>query len=269
MNSFSAIITDEGHKIQATSFQNIYGLATEVSYRLACTGTLHDTKCHLLAMEALTGPVHKIATAKDLIAAKQLVPMKVTAISIQYPDDICQPMSKVDYETEIGWLITNPKRNGFIAKLAASCVGTTLVFFRFVDHGKDLYDRIQKRVGENRDVFFISGDVDGEDREIIRKASNKSDAIIVCSMGTMSAGVNVPSVENIIIGSPIKSKITYLQSIGRGLRLKEGKTHCSLYDIGDDLSWKRTVNTTYRHFGERLQMLVQEGHKFKRVTVEF
>jgi len=93
--------------------------------------------------------------------------------------------------------------------------------------------------------------------------------MIICSMGTMSAGVNIPAVENIVNGHPVKSKITFLQSIGRGLRLKEGKTHCNLFDIGDSLAYKTKVNTTFKHFGERLNLLISEGHTFKRVTVQF
>ena len=269
LNQFSCIFTDEGHKIQAESFKTIYGNATEVPYRLACTGTLHDAKCHILAMESLTGPVHKIAVAQDLIANKQLVPLNVSAITIQYPVEVCKPMSKVDYDTEIGWLITNPRRNNFIAKLATTCKGTTLVFFRFEDHGKVLYDKIKELVGDSRKVFFISGKVSREERETIRKAANDGDAMIICSMGTMSAGVNIPAVENIVNGHPVKSKITFLQSIGRGLRLKEGKTHCNLFDIGDSLAYKTKVNTTFKHFGERLNLLISEGHTFKRVTVQF
>ena len=32
----------------------------------------------------------------------------------------------------------------------------------------------------------------------------------------------------------MKSKISFLQSIGRGIRLKSGKTHCNLFTIGDE-----------------------------------
>ena len=47
--------------------------------------------------------------------------------------------------------------------------------------------------------------------------------------------MNIPSIENIILASPIKSKILNLQSIGRGLRLNKNKTTCNLFDIADDL----------------------------------
>lgn len=269
LNSFTAIITDEGHKITADSFKKIYDKATKVPYRLACTGTVHDTKCNLLQMESITGPVFELATAKDLIAAKQLVPLKIKGISLNYPLDICKQFKKIEYEDEIKWITTNPKRNKFIKNLVINCKGTTLVLFRFIEHGKLLYNSIKESVGDTRKVYYIDGSVGKDDREEFRISANSEDAILVFSYATSSTGVNLPAIENVIVAHPIKSRITYLQSIGRGLRLKEGKEHCNLFDIGDNLSWKSKVNTTYSHFGERLTTLTREGYEFTIVNVEF
>ena len=87
--------------------------------------------------------------------------------------------------------------------------------------------------------------------------------------GVFSTGINLPAIENIIISHPVKSKLTYLQAIGRGLRLKEGKTHCNLYDIGDNIAYKSHVNHTFKHFGERLKLLTAEGYDFDVVNLPF
>jgi superfamily II DNA or RNA helicase len=269
LNSFKGIISDEGHKIQAASFKAIYGKATEVPFRLACTGTLHDMKVNVLEMIALTGPVHDISSAKSLIEAGQLVPMKIKAVILNYPDEIKKAFTKVEYADEIGWITTNEKRNNFIRNLAARCKGTTLILFRFQEHGQTLYDKIKEAVGDLREVHLIDGNVSKDDREEIRLSSNNTDAIVIASYGTTSAGVNLPAIENIIIAHPVKSKITLLQSIGRGLRLKAGKTHCNLYDIGDNISWKSHVNHTFKHFGERLKLMTAEGYVFDIVNMDF
>jgi superfamily II DNA or RNA helicase len=269
-NDFGCIFSDEGHSITAKSFQDIYGKATEVPFRLACTGTLHDLKCNILQMQGLTGPVTSIAETKDLIDAGQLVPMKVKSISLNYPKDVCKLFKKVEYDDEIHWLSANSKRNTFIKNLAVRCSGTTLVFFRFIEHGKELYKIISEAVGDTRKVFLIDGGVSREDREAIRLLANTLDAIVICSFGTMKAGVNLPAIENIIIGHPIKGGITFLQSLGRGLRLKKGKTHCNLFDIGDNLApSKSKINHTYKHFGSRIEALTREGYEFTLVNVEF
>lgn len=269
LNSFGLIMADEGHKIQAKSFQDIYGKATQVPFRLTCTGTMHDTKCNVLTMIGLTGPVHEIATAKDLIALGQLTPLKIKSVIINYPLDICKAFKKVEYEDEIKWLINNSKRNNFIKNLALKCVGTTLIFFRFREQGKILYDLIKEAAGPDMQVFLMDGLVDKDEREIIRKISNLSATIIVASYGTMSTGINVPGVENMVIAHPIKGKITFLQSIGRGLRLKDGKLFCNLFDIGDNMTYKSKPNTTFNHFGDRMVLLTKEGYQFNIVNINF
>ena len=269
LNDFGAIISDEGHKIQAKSFQDIYGAAIEVPFRLTCTGTLSDTKCDILVMQGLTGAIHIIAEAKDLIEAGQLAPMKIKAVTLNYSKDVRKLFKKIVYEDEIKWITTNPKRNNFIKKLSVSCKGTTLVLFRFVEQGKILYDLVKSTVGDTREVHLIDGSVDKDQREFIRVSSNSNDAIIIGSFGTVSTGINLPSIENIIFGHPLKSKLTFLQAIGRGLRLKTGKTHCNLFVIGDSLGSKTKANTTYNHFGDVLKLLISEGYEFDQVSLDF
>jgi len=101
-----------------------------------------------------------------------------------------------------------------------------------------------------------------------RIMEGKDDAIIIASFGTFSTGINIPSIENVIFASPSKSKIRNLQSIGRGLRLKDGKTHCNLYDIADDLSWKSWKNHTLHHFAERVKTYSEEKFTYKIVEVK-
>lgn len=83
-----------------------------------------------------------------------------------------------------------------------------------------------------------------------------------------STGVSIPSIENVIFASPYKSKIKVLQSIGRGLRLNEGKSHCKLFDIADDISYKKSKNTTLQHAIERYKLYNQEQFKTKIIEVD-
>ena len=268
-NAFGAIVCDEGHKINAKTIADIYEKATEVKYKLACTGTVHDMKCNVLVMQGLTGPVYDIASTKKLIENKQLVPLEIKALVLDYDETVCKAISKSEYDDEIKFIASNSRRNNLIANLALSCKGTTLVLYRFVDiQGKPLYNKISDKSG-SRPVHFINGDVKGDIREEMRMSSNETDSIIVASYGVFAAGVNLPAIENIIFAHPFKSKITGLQSIGRGLRLKEGKTKCTLYDIADNMAHKKTINNTYRHFGDRLKMYTVAGFTFNITHMKF
>jgi superfamily II DNA or RNA helicase len=271
-NSFDCIFGDEGHKIQSATISNIYNLATDVEMKLACTGTLHDTKCHILAMQALTGKVHDIATTKTLIDRGVLSELKIKGIALTWNQEISKALTakNVQYEDEINFIVTNEKRNKFITNLALQTPGVTLVVFRLRSQGEKLYEMIKSK-SVSRDVHYVAGDVDGTDREDIRQSVfvNKSDDILVVSYGTYSTGVNLPNIENIILAHPMKSKITILQTVGRGLRLHEGKTNCTLYDIADNMTYKSRVNTTFQHYGERIKMYLREGFKMTMKNVDF
>jgi superfamily II DNA or RNA helicase len=169
------------------------------------------------------------------------------------------------YKDEIDWLVRHPKRNAFIKNLALSLEGNTLLLFQFVEkHGKVLYDALNHR--EN--VYFVSGNVDGDEREEIRKiVETQQNAIIVASYGTFSTGVNIKNLHNIIFSSPSKSRVRNLQSIGRGLRKSDTKSRAVLYDIADDLTWKSRKNHTLNHFTERIKMYGEEKFDYKIYTV--
>ena len=144
------------------------------------------------------------------------------------------------------------KRNKYIRNLATALNGNTLILFQLVEkHGKDLYELIRNKATD-REVFFVYGGVDTEQREKVREITEKSDnAIIVASYGTFSTGINIRNLHNIIFASPSKSRIRNLQSIGRGLRIGDSKDIATLYDISDDLTYKEKKNFTLTHFQER------------------
>jgi superfamily II DNA or RNA helicase len=139
--------------------------------------------------------------------------------------------------------------------------------FNFVEHGKLLFNAI-KELNPNRSVFFVYGLVEGEEREAVRKfAEENTDVIIVASYKTFSTGVNIPSLQNVVFGSPSKSRIRVLQSIGRALRLSANKNNARLYDVADDISWKSYKNHSSRHFSERIQMYNQEKFDYSIYTI--
>jgi superfamily II DNA or RNA helicase len=110
----------------------------------------------------------------------------------------------------------------------------------------------------------VHGDTDTNDREEIRRIMEiENDAIIVASFGTFSTGINIRNLHNIIFAMPTKSSIRTLQSIGRGLRQAEGKEIAILYDIADDMRYKKRMNYTLKHFIERTKIYMEEQFPFK------
>ena len=127
---------------------------------------------------------------------------------------------------------------------------------------KDMIDTV--RVAEKAIGKIHYGGVKGEVRDQIRSIVEKEDnALIVASYGTFSTGVNIKRIDNIVFAAPSKSKIRVLQSIGRGLRLAEDKNSIRLYDVVDDLRYKKWNNFVLRHYTERLKIYNDEQFDYK------
>ena len=261
---FDVIIGDEAHLFKAKSLASIMENLENSKYRFGFTGTLDGTKTHKLVLEGLFGTVRKVTTTKELMTQGHVADFTIKCLLLKHGDSICQAAKNFTYPQEIEYLVLNESRNKFISNLALSLEGNTLVLYQFVDkHGVILYDIINKASTGQR-VFFVSGNVDGEAREEIRKIVEKeTNAIIVASYGTFSTGINIKNLHNIIFASPSKSRVRNLQSIGRGLRISETKTSATLFDIADDLRHKKHENFTLKHFAERIKIYSEEKFDFR------
>ena len=188
---------------------------------------------------------------------------------MKYPDAVCQALKDANYQKEIEFLILNESRNNFISNLALSLEGNTLILYQYVDkHGRILHDMINRK-SNGRKVFFVYGKTDGDTREDIRHIVEKEkDAIIIASFGTFSTGINIRNLHNIIFASPSKSRVRNLQSIGRGLRKSDTKDSATLFDIADDLRYKKRENYTLKHFAVRIKTYSEEKFIFKLYKIE-
>jgi len=266
---FDVIVGDEAHQFKATSLIGIMEKMQHVKYRIGTTGTIDNKKLNQLTLEGLFGPVHRVTTTKELMDSGKVVNIDINCLLLNYKDEVKKACKENDYQKEMQFLIANEARNKFIRNLAINCKGNTLVLFQFVEkHGAILYDMIRTKAPD-KNVYFIHGGVNTLDREDVRKNTElDSNTIIVASYATFSTGINIPSIENIIFASPTKSKIRNLQSIGRGLRLKDGKTHLKLYDIADNLQHRSRKNHTLNHFIERVKIYSEEKFDYKLHEVQ-
>jgi superfamily II DNA or RNA helicase len=263
---FQFILGDEAHNFKAQSLTTILTSCINTKYRIGMTGTLDGTKTHKLVLEGLFGQSRQFITTKELMNKGVVSQFNIKCLILKHPEDICEEYKNKSYQDEIQYLISNEQRNKFIKNLAVSLGKNTLILYQMVEkHGEILYNIIKntEKIG-NRKVFFVHGGTDTKDREEIRQIMEKeNDAIVVASYGTFSTGINIRNLHNIIFASPSKSRIRNLQSIGRGLRNSENKDSATLYDIADDLRYKKHMNYTLKHFVERVKIYNEEKFSFK------
>jgi superfamily II DNA or RNA helicase len=262
---FDVIIGDEAHQYKAKSLTSILEKMTKCPIRLGFTGTLDGTQTHKLVLEGLFGAVKKVTTTAELIEQKHLADFKIQAIVLKHTDANKKEYSRTEYHDEIDFLVRNEARNNFISQLSLHLKGNTLILYQFVEkHGKPLHKMLTDQNKDKRHIFFVSGEVEVEDRELVRKITEQeNNAIIVASYGTFSTGINIRNLHNVVFASPTKSRIRSLQSIGRALRRGDNKEQATLYDIADDLSWKKAKNHTLKHFIERVGIYTSEKFEYK------
>ena len=124
-------------------------------------------------------------------------------------------------------------------------------------------NQIINDAAKDRKVFYVSGKTPADTREEIRALTEtEKDAILVCSYGTFSTGINIVNLHNIIFASPSKSQIRVLQSIGRGLRLHENKSKLVIFDIYDNLKYSTN------HADERKQIYNDEQIPYKEIEID-
>jgi superfamily II DNA or RNA helicase len=261
---FGLVIGDEAHLYKSKEISELMCKLSNAQYRFGTTGTLDGTKTHKLVLEGLFGTVRKVTTTKDLMDKGHVADFNIKCLLLKHPDSVCQALKNATYQQEIEYIVLNSARNKFIANLGLSLKGNTLILYQYVDkHGKILYDMINNNIGD-RKCFFVYGKTEGEVREEIRHIVEKEvNAIIVASYGVFSTGVNIKNLHNIIFASPSKSRVRNLQSIGRGLRKSDTKDSATLYDIADDLKYKKRENYTLKHFAERIKIYSEEQFEFK------
>ena len=266
---FGCVIGDEAHLFKAVSLTKILTKLENCKYRIGLTGTLDDSKTHKLVLEGLFGAVNRVTSTKTLQENKQLADLKIFCLVLEHDNMSRDFLKDKSYQEEMDFLVSNELRNKYIRNLCLSLQGNTLCLFQYVEkHGAILKKLIEDK-NETKKVFFVYGGVDTEERERIRAITEKSDnSIIIASYGTFSTGINIRNLHNIVFSSPSKSRIRNLQSIGRGLRLKDNQSGATLYDISDNLTYNEKENYTLAHFKERINIYNEEGFNYEVHNVE-
>ena len=254
MQSFDVVVGDEAHLFKAQTLKGILEKMKTTAIRFGTTGTLDGSECHRLQLEGMFGPVKKVISSYQLMEEGTIAQINIQCIILRHTK-----MKKMSYQDEMDYLVSNEERNKFITNLVSSLKGNTLVLFQYVEkHGEVLYPMLDGRV---KDLHYVYGGTDTEDRETVRELVEKSkDSVILASYGTFSTGINIKRIDNVVFASPSKSKIRNLQSIGRGLRKTDGKDSMRLFDIADDL---QCDNFTLSHLKERINTYNEENFPYE------
>lgn len=266
LQQFDVVMVDEAHKVKAVSFKHILEKSVNASWRIGVTGTLQDALCHKYQIEGLLGP-HKLLLTN--LEARELgitTPIDVEGVIFEYSDadrkalqEICKitaaerKAGKKDksYQHEIRFIIEHEGRNKFMCDFAAQLEGNTIMLFNRIEHGTNLLQQLKKNYPD-RNVFWVSGEVEKDEREELRlMMAAQTNAIIVASYGVFAQGVDISNLHNLMLCHPLESPRLLLQSLGRLGRKHASKLVAKCYHFGDNLKTLRKNakdNHTLKHF---------------------
>ena len=260
---FGAVFIDECHLAKAKSLTGIMTKLHDCKFRVGTTGTLDGIEVHQLVLEGLFAKCEQVTTTSKLIEDKHLSNLHIRCLVLKHPKHKRIPRS---YDLELDLLALDESRNKFIAKLVDYEEGNTLVLCRYIAQLDNLIDLLSN---SDKEIYKVYGKTPTEDRENIRHLVERGEnVIIIASYGVFSTGINIKRLHNIVFGSPYKSQIKVLQSIGRGLRTAEDKKELNVFDIIDDLSYNGRDNYTLKHFKERINLYNKEEFDYDIIPVK-
>jgi DNA repair protein RadD len=106
----------------------------------------------------------------------------------------------------------------------------TLVFAVDRTHAKHLQTQFQEA---GVAAGYIDCNTDRLEREDVAAQFRRGELKVVCNVGCLTTGIDW-DVRCIVLARPTKSEMLFVQMIGRGLRLADGKDHCLILDHSDN-----------------------------------
>lgn len=273
---FHTVVTDEAHGAKAKTVNTILGKTFRKAYsRFGVSGTFpEEDTCEILTIQAVLGPKITEVSATELKKKGIITPMDIKVVVMNHNDiEFDDRMllirkggyGKEAFELEKDYIHQSGKRLEFIKKIVDKCETNTLVLFHTIEYGQMIFEKLQSEIPD-KDFYYIDGEVSGKKREEIKKEMEKTDGkvkVLIASFGTLSVGVSINAIFNVVFADSFKSEQIIIQAIGRSLRLHSDKKKANIFDLVDVFSSRGLVNILYRHFREREKFYIKRQYPYK------
>jgi superfamily II DNA or RNA helicase len=222
-------IYDEAHFLATDTVQSIFKASKNCRYLFGLSGTDWRDDGTDLLLESICGERIYNLPASKLIEEGYLVTPKIILFKVpKYHTKLSANYSSVykKYITE------NDIRNKMIENTARKLISDgrkVLILVRFLPHG----DNIAKRLIDIP-LYFVNGSVDSRVREEVKRKFELGELKCLIASSVFDIGVDIPSLDALILGCGGKSTVRTLQRLGRVIRTFENKTDAFVVDFIDD-----------------------------------
>ena len=237
---FGCVIVDEcHHAVQSYKSTSMFAkVMNQIScrYKFGLTATPYRGDGLEKGMFALIGDICSIVDEKE-VKEKTVpvyekwynVPISTNSIECYNGD------GTLDYTKLITGLCNDEERNTYIGRTIVDIEGSCLILSDRLSQLESLMSFVSNF--KNCDMVKATNTKKGkkERKEAIEKLK---DGMIDCLFATYKLakeGLDIPSLEHVVMASPIKDKSTVIQTAGRVARKAEGKTCGYVHDFIDDM----------------------------------
>jgi len=282
-----AVCVDEAHHTNASSIKKILVNCIDSTYAIGLSGTmLQNGSKEALTIQAYLGPQVNNISASFLTDNKYATPILVKIVQMDYMShDVREKLDSLRdqknsgefdgsklLEVEKRLVVENRPRFLYVCNFICKTTKNSLVLFQNVkdSYGKNIYDYVREHTSD-KEAFYVDGSTPPELRdEYINKMEEGNNKILIASFGTFSTGISINNIHNVFFVESYKSEKIVRQSIGRGMRLCEGKDRVNIIDFVDDFSLNpRNKNYLLKHGEERVKIYEQQGFPYKIYKVTF
>lgn len=262
LDSVVLFVADECHHSKADTWFKVLMSCHNAVYRAGLSGSI-DPKDEITnqALNAVYGTIVAKATSKQMSDEGYTAHATVQMIPIDRPDDIGAISNKKWFDIYRKGIVENKYRNQIIVALAEKIAQkghTVLIIATQLDHCDILYDMFSK---DKVDSVVIDGQQSNELRTKERDALTQGKVKIAIVTSIFDEGVDITSIDVLILASGGKAYRQVVQRVGRVLRKdKNGSDMSYVFDFID-----KQHRILAKHSNTRVNIYKEQQFKVKGV----
>ena len=237
---FGCVIVDEcHHAVQSYKSTSMFAkVMNQIScrYKFGLTATPYRGDGLEKGMFALIGDICSIVDEKEV--KEKTVPVYEVWYNVPISTNSIECYNgdgTLDYTKLITGLCNDEERNTYIGRTIVDIEGSCLVLSDRLSQLESLMSFVSNF--KNCDMVKATNTKKGkkERKEAIEKLKDGRIDCLFATYKLAKEGLDIPSLEHVVMASPIKDKSTVIQTAGRVARKAEGKTCGYVHDFIDDM----------------------------------
>lgn len=224
------VVIDEAHYAASESFRWLIAQYPN-AYFLPVTATPHVKEGLRHVADEVVYPI----TIKELIEQGYLSSPTYYAPTHLELGDVSIDSSTSDYNNKevAGVLGKSTVYGDIIAHYKRLCDGQPAVLFAInIEHSNMMVARFKQAGIE---AVHVEADTSMTDREEALERLRTGEIKVICNVGILTTGIDIPFLRAVILARPTKSYNLYIQMVGRGTRVAENKTTFLVLDHANNL----------------------------------